>query len=170
MEREERIKKALDDYMKHSDECMKEILGIFERRNVDPLVAYQILNQLTAIMEKTDPKMKIARLMTEKIIGKMRQRGEPIPEIRVVSLARQMNKEWLKGQKANIWACGMHKARNDIKTKCGECGGVCYRSKDKDKDMLKKGAKKICIKCAVTNPKHARNLNEEQRDIMEKGI
>ena len=164
------IKKCMDDYTKYSEICMKEILGIFEKRKIQPVVAYQILNRLTETMEKTEPKLKLARMITERIIKKIKQRGEPIPEVRMVSLARQKNKEWLKGHKANVWACGMEKTRNDIKTKCEDCGGVCYRSRDKDKDMIKKGAKKICIRCIVTKPKYAKNLNREQRDIMEDGI
>ena len=170
MEKSERIKKCMDEYGKHSETCMKEILEIFEKRKIQPVVAYQILTKLIKTMEETDPKMKLARLITERIIKRMKQRGEPIPEVRMVTLARQKNREWLKGHKANVWACGMEKTRNDIKTKCEECGGVCYRSKDKEKDMLKKGAKKICIRCVVTKPKYAKDLNKEQRELMEDGI
>lgn len=170
MEKAEKIKKCIDDYERHAEECMKEILGMFEKRKIDPIVAYQILIRLIDTMERTEPKMKLARMITEKMVKILRQRGEPIPEVRIVSLARQKNKEWLKGQKANIWACGMEKTRDDIKVKCTECGGVCYRSKDKEEDMLKKKAKILCIKCVVTNPKYAKNLNKEQREILEEGL
>lgn len=170
MEINERIKKYLDEYVKHSGICMEEILGVFEKRNIQPVVAYQILTRLVETMEKTDPKMKMARLMTEKMIDRIKQGGSPIPEVRMVTLARQKNKEWLRGHKADVWACGMEKTRKDIKTKCEECGGVCYRSRDKEKDMLKKGAKKVCIRCVVTKPKYAKNLNREQREMMEEGI
>ncbi|KKK97193.1 hypothetical protein LCGC14_2655240, partial [marine sediment metagenome] len=47
---------------------------------------------------------------------------------------------------------------------------VCYRSREKNTDLLNKGAKKICLKCVMTNPKYSKDLNEEQRDIMEKGL
>ncbi len=170
MEKAEKIKKCMDDYRKHAEECMREILEIFERRKIEPVVAYQILGRLIETMEKTDPRMKLARIITEKIIKRMRQRGEPIPEVRLVNLARQKNKEWLGGQKANIWACGMTGFKDDKKTKCSECGGACYHERERDPKMVRKGAKKVCIRCVVTKPKYARNLNKEQRDILEDGL
>ena len=169
----EKAKKLIEEYRKHKDECIKEVLDIFEKRKLEPIIAYHMLTSVTRAMEKEDPKLKMARVITEKIVdGARKERGgtEPIPEARLTALARQQNKKWLGGKKATVWACGMKKTRNDIRTKCDECGGVCYRSRDKDTDLLNKDAKKVCLKCVVTNPKYSKDLNEEQKDIMGKGL
>ena len=169
----EKARRTIREYEKHSNECVKEVLDIFEKRKLEPVIAYHVLTRITNAMECEDPTLKIARLLADKIYGETKKKTggtEPIPEVRLEALANQMNKKWLGGRKANVWACGMKKTRNDIRTKCDECGGVCYRSREKNTDLLNKGAKKICLKCVMTNPKYSKDLNEEQRDIMEKGL
>lgn len=173
-EKEEKIKDMIEQFEKHSKTCMKEVLDVFQSKEVPIPVAYYILTTLVGKMEQVDPKLKtsrvVANMMTNMIMDRIKKKKNDVPEVRMVALARQMNKNWLKGKKASIWACGMKKTRDDIKTKCEECGGICYRSRDPDKDMLKKKAKKICLKCVVSNPKYGKDLNEEQRDLMEEGI
>ncbi len=167
----EKAKRLIEEFRKHSKTCGREVLDIFEKKKLDPAIMYYVLIKIIKSMEQADPNFEKARLMTDKIMGEIkRSRGEQIPEARLTALARQQNKKWLGGKKANIWACGMKKTRNDIRTKCEECGGTCYRSRDEDTDLLNKGAKKVCLKCVVTNPKYSKDLNEEQKDIMEKGV
>ncbi len=171
MDKKEKIKKLTDEHKKYAAICMKEVLNVFENKGMHPITMYQILYNLVDIMEKEDPKMKLARMITEKIVKDMRQKmGDPIPEARLRALSNQMNKRWLGDKKATVWVCGMKGFKSSKKAKCTECKGVCYYESDPDKDMLKKGAKKVCLKCVVTNPKYSKDLNKEQKEIMKGGL
>lgn len=85
--------------------------------------------------------------------------------IELVAYSRFKNKEFLKGKKASICACGDTNYGFSIEINCEECGEVCYYTPD-NLDLKKKDAKKICIKCLLKN--HREELSKEMIKLLEK--
>ena len=71
-------------------------------------------------------------------------------------------------EKADVWICGFHPAPTSAKTKCKECGKVCYYDPERTiTECLKKKHRKICTDCALNNPKYSECLNPIERMILE---
>lgn len=88
--------------------------------------------------------------------------------IRLKSLSRFKNKEWLKGNKADLWVMGFSNPSGEsIKVKCEECGRDCFATLDNE-DLIEKNAKRICISCAISKEKYNKNIPKEQLDYLKK--
>ena len=87
--------------------------------------------------------------------------------INIKALVRFKHKKWNKGEKANVWICGMDNIGWQKEEKCEVCGKKCFSTPQDFPDLVTKKAKKICVECALFNPKWSKKLNKEQREILE---
>lgn len=84
----------------------------------------------------------------------------------IKALTRFRNKQLLKGEKGDALVCSLVKnIEGSIKTKCKDCGKVCYYidKYEDNKDLLKRNHKKICTECALKN----KDIDPEVRNLLE---
>jgi len=85
----------------------------------------------------------------------------------IEKFARNKSLEIFKGEhgkeaKPEFWVCGDIKLTNSSKTKCSECGKICYYDKNLKKDFGK--AKKICVVCAYFE--HKEDMTSLEYDLI----
>ena len=157
-------KEAEKQFKEHRLECSKEILKILKKRKLHPVTSYHILNKIIEEMERRDPFLKMAKVMSKEIERRLRQKLQ-IGNINIIESVRQTNKRWLGKNKASIIVCGKYPINNSEKVKCKDCGSECYHTNE-NKDMVKKNAKLICGNCILTKKKYRKGLNSEQLELL----
>ena len=174
-----KIEEEYEIYQEKFIPIMKQFINIFDKEGVGVQLSYIMLNKMIEKYNETDPTLKVShniavelsqlkrghRVNTE---GIMNIDMDTKPKKDYKGIAREMNKQWLKGHKPGIILCSLKKVSECTKTKCYECKKVCYYNIGDNTDMVKKNPKKVCPKCVLGKMKYRKNINSEQLNLLEK--
>ena len=85
----------------------------------------------------------------------------------ITALSRIKHHKWNKKKKADLHVISLQNFGFSEKTKCQDCGILCYYSHENE-DLKKKKFKKVCPYCAIST--YRSHLNSEQIEILERVI
>lgn len=69
------VRDNVEKYEAEGKEIQQEIIEIFKKRNVTPLIAHTILKDMIKVIEIYDPATKVASDLTDQILKKMKEEG-----------------------------------------------------------------------------------------------
>ncbi len=96
------------------------------------------------------------------------EKEKPEAPLWLTAFTRAKNKEMLKGQKGDVWVCGLDAGQPWCEeASCEYCSRRCYYVPE-NYDLVKKNAKKICPACALE--KHSADLPEDMKRVLRKVV